>query len=74
MSTSALLQRALEAQAKDVDKKPARTRQLGCRIVEEVYDAFIALAREKGLKPAELHRKILYSYIDQVSKKRTSGG
>lgn len=67
MSTDALIRRALEAKAKDV---PTRSRMLGCRVVEEVYDAFLALARDKGIKPAELHRKILYRYIDQVSRKR----
>lgn len=70
MSTAQLLERALEAKAKDVEKKPTRSRMLGCRVVEEVYLAFVAIAKEKGYKPAELHRKILYAFIDQQHRKQ----
>jgi hypothetical protein len=73
MSASNLLERAIEAKDKDIEKKPPRSRTMATRVVEEVYQAYLALAREKDLKPSELHRKILYAYLDQIHRSRRSG-
>ena len=69
--THALLDAAVAAMAKDVDNKPTRPRTMATRVVEEVYQAFHALALLQHLKVSELHRKILYTYLDQAQERRS---